>query len=44
MCLLFPKNALPPDLDAEKRGQVIERLGEALTSVRKSLKDVTILN
>lgn len=42
MCLLFPKNALPPDLDAEKRGQVIERLGEALTSVRRSLKDVNV--
>lgn len=37
MCLLFPKNALPSDLDAEKRGQVIERLGEALTSVRRML-------
>ena len=35
MCLLFPKNVSHPDLDAEKRSQIIERLGEALTSVSR---------
>lgn len=33
MCLLFPKNSYHANLEADKRGQVIERLGEALTQM-----------